>query len=74
MNNYMKIIYENYEELYESRSLYKPEFFSGFLFAIAKVVSITAMIYFLITKLELAYYCKIGNQISTSHTVSIRKV
>ena len=58
----------------ESRSLYEPEFFSGFLFATAKVVPITAMIYFHITNLEFAYYCKIGNPISTSHTVSIRTV
>ena len=28
------------------RILYKPEFFSGFLFATVKVVSITAMIFF----------------------------
>ena len=44
VKNYMEVDYRSYRRNF--RTLYKPEIFSGFLFASAKAESITVMIYF----------------------------
>ena len=44
VKNYMKEVYRSYRRNFGIP--YKPENFSGFLFATAKVASITVMIYF----------------------------
>ena len=48
VKNYMEVDYRRYRRSYRRnfRIPYKPEKFSGFLFATVKVASITAMIYF----------------------------
>ena len=48
VKNYMEVDYRSYHRSYRRnfRTLYKPEIFSGILFASAKVESITVMIYF----------------------------
>ena len=52
VKNYMKVDYRRYHRSYRRnfRIPYKLEFFSGFLFAAAKVASITVIIYFHIKK------------------------
>ena len=44
VKNYIKVDYRSYRRNFGI--MYKPENFSGFLFATAKVASITVMIYF----------------------------
>ena len=54
VKNYMKVDYGRYHCSYRRnfRIPYKLEIFSGFLFATAKVASITSMIYFHIKKIS----------------------
>ena len=44
VKNYMEVDYRSYRRNF--RTPYKPEIFSGFLFATEKVESITVLIYF----------------------------